>query len=442
MSYRYLNEARSVLPDRAELGRVMAAALAAGDEVGSGELVELGIVARDAGLRDPAIAVFDRVCVRSPTDISARYEKAILFLHEGLHVDCLHTLQRILADHPHEDRTCLLAARVLHGFGDHAEAARCLDRIPLDRVQDRAGWEQQIRIVTEFGVYAAQYPRSRVMAMVALLERSPHYLPVAAVAERIAGALRERRGFSLVRCGDGEGAFVSFGNTDEARHAHLYRANRQNRAQVWFAGAVDATADPFLGHALRLTDVIRDADIVGMPYTGWLQHEYRILSMTGITTLANLLRVDRRLEALSCTQLVHVELHETGLLYEIMASQDRIGLISCHAELADRLAGRFGFREVEYHHVPGEKGHSHLLSQGAVAGTHWPDRYEQIVAALSRPLDGRLYLVAAGILGKFYCDRIRRSGGVAVDIGSIVDGWMNARTRPGMEHLALGSAGR
>ncbi|MEH3147236.1 MAG: tetratricopeptide repeat protein [Methylobacterium frigidaeris] len=438
MSYRYLHEARAVRHDQAELGRVAGMALSAGDEVSSAELVELGIVTRDAGLRDAAIALLDRARDRNPADIPSRYEKAILFLHEGLHVDCLHILRRILADHPGEDRTNLLAARVLHALGDHDEATRCLDRIPLDAVHDRAEWERQIRVVNEFGLHAAKYPRSRVMAMVARLERSPSHLPVQAVAARIVEALRTRSGFSLIRCGDGEGAFVFLGNTDEARHTHLYRYNRQDRARVWFAGTVDATAQPFLGQAFRLTDAIRDADIVGMPYTDWFRHEYKLLSMTGITALTNLLRLDRSPGALSCTQLIHLELHSTKLLYEIMASQGRIGLISCHPELPRMLTDRFNYEEIDYHHAPGEKGHSHLLSAEAIAGSHWPDRYEQIMEALARPLEGRLYLVAAGVLGKFYCDRIKKSGGVAVDIGSIVDGWVGALTRPGWGHLPIG----
>jgi hypothetical protein len=90
MSYRYLNEARSVLPDRAELGRVMEMSVGLRTQTRSNTAI--------AGSRRPA----SRATMPSSTS--------------------LHTLQRILADHPHEDRTCLLAARVLHGFGDHAEA--------------------------------------------------------------------------------------------------------------------------------------------------------------------------------------------------------------------------------------------------------------------------------------------------------------------------------
>jgi len=45
------------------------------------------------------------------------------------------------------------------------------------------------------------------------------------------------------------------------------------------------------------------------------------------------------------------------------------------------------------------------------------------VRALERVTLGRVYLVGAGILGKMYCDVIKQRGGVAIDIGAVIDGW-------------------
>jgi hypothetical protein len=42
---------------------------------------------------------------------------------------------------------------------------------------------------------------------------------------------------------------------------------------------------------------------------------------------------------------------------------------------------------------------------------------------------GELYLVAAGIVGKIYCDMIKSLGGVAIDIGSVADLWMDVPSR-------------
>jgi hypothetical protein len=42
---------------------------------------------------------------------------------------------------------------------------------------------------------------------------------------------------------------------------------------------------------------------------------------------------------------------------------------------------------------------------------------------------GDAFLVGAGVLGKIYCDEIKARGGVALDIGSILDSWANIPSR-------------
>jgi hypothetical protein len=41
-----------------------------------------------------------------------------------------------------------------------------------------------------------------------------------------------------------------------------------------------------------------------------------------------------------------------------------------------------------------------------------------------------IWLIAAGYLGKIYCDEVREAGGIALDVGSVVDGWCGKLTRP------------
>lgn len=102
------------------------------------------------------------------------------------------------------------------------------------------------------------------------------------------------------------------------------------------------------------------------------------------------------------------------------------------------LKRHYGLKDITFHRVPGEKGHQHLLSNDAILGEHWPQRFVEIMEQLTEPLNGRLYLVAAGILGKLYCNQIKCAGGIAIDIGSLADGWMGHRTRPGLKKLPLG----
>ena len=81
--------------------------------------------------------------------------------------------------------------------------------------------------------------------------------------------------------------------------------------------------------------------------------------------------------------------------------------------------------------MPEEKAYADVIGSNGVAGPHFPDRFTAIMADIAAsPQQRRVWLVAAGILGKLYCDAVRRSGGVAIDIGSIADGWCGKLTRP------------
>jgi hypothetical protein len=68
---------------------------------------------------------------------------------------------------------------------------------------------------------------------------------------------------------------------------------------------------------------------------------------------------------------------------------------------------------------------------------HYPHVYNDILAnLLESDLTGELFLVGAGPLGKAYCQKIKKRGGVAIDVGAVFDSWINFHTRP--EHARKG----
>jgi O-methyltransferase len=52
---------------------------------------------------------------------------------------------------------------------------------------------------------------------------------------------------------------------------------------------------------------------------------------------------------------------------------------------------------------------------------HFPGRYRELLDELREVQPGVLYIVAAGMPGKVYCEAIRRHGGIALDIGHSID---------------------
>lgn len=70
-------------------------------------------------------------------------------------------------------------------------------------------------------------------------------------------------------------------------------------------------------------------------------------------------------------------------------------------------------------------------------GAHFPTVYDRTLAELSVPRPGAVFLVAGGLLGKIYCDRIKQLGGIAFDIGAVVDAWMGHNTRGIVLNLSM-----
>jgi len=45
------------------------------------------------------------------------------------------------------------------------------------------------------------------------------------------------------------------------------------------------------------------------------------------------------------------------------------------------------------------------------------------------PTRGAVFIVGAGILGKIYAHLIHQRGGIAIDVGSVLDGWAHVSSR-------------
>ena len=110
------------------------------------------------------------------------------------------------------------------------------------------------------------------------------------VTARILEAVSAKRPFSLIRLGDGEGAFLRLDAGDEATYPSLYDANRDNRMAMWFGSDFPWRTNGFFEDTHHLADAVRSADIVAVPDLPWLSNAYRIMSISGVPSLANIVR--------------------------------------------------------------------------------------------------------------------------------------------------------
>ena len=231
------------------------------------------------------------------------------------------------------------------------------------------------------------------------------------VVEQAASALRAGKGFSLVRLGDGEGPILCWPE-------HQVPSELTTVLHIWF-GRSDLSDGDLQEIADGLRRATRSADVLGLPTRYQLTRSPRYgMVYEGI---------DRH-DLCSPSQLfadsgLHWYLQWSGALAYLLRGLDCVGVVGCR-DIGPQIAETFGLGSARTYLVRGE--HSF---PGAVSERHWPDGFKVIMEQLEAVRPGDAFLVGAGVLGKIYCDRIKAKGGVALDIGSILDSWANIPSR-------------
>jgi len=252
------------------------------------------------------------------------------------------------------------------------------------------------------------------------------------VAAAIATAADRRKPLSLIRLGDGEGTLLPYRPELQA----FAPIDRRSTAVVWWGA--DARALDVAPIARMLEAAVRDADILGVPDRHRLPHAGSAVAGDGLDGAAKNARgllavLDFALASVAPDTLltschVHQSLSSWGLWDVLLPRLGPLSLVTCHGELAPALAARFGATIGTVHLVPPERKHAGRFAS-QVGGRHYPERFEQLRHELRRTGPGQVVLVAAGVLGKVYCQWIKAAGGVAIDVGSAADMWAGYYTR-------------
>lgn len=398
-------------------------------------IIDVGIALRSNGKSALALRVFHWIMDAWPDWAAGYYEAAFLHRLEGNHLEAARLLIEAHQRQPNDVRISIFLIHILHAIGAHQTADQHYERAILLADGPAA---QQLEEIRQFGAYLSAWPKPKALEAMKVVQASFGYHGTSEVAEQVIKAVKARRPFALIRLGDGEGGCINLGLEDERRYELLYQRNRRELTAMWFGNDFPWNGREFRDIVERLPNIALECDYIGVPYEGWIQHEYRISSLRGVPSLNNVHRAFQILgqsfnESKCCSQLVHMDLSQSGGLESIIRSTKQLSVISCLPELPELLRRRFDLDEVNFYRIPGERGSQTALGDDAVFGTHFPDAYHDTLARLQVPHDGRLFLIAGGILGKFYAATVKRFGGIALDVGSVADGWARKITRPGMD---------
>lgn len=261
--------------------------------------------------------------------------------------------------------------------------------------------------------------------------------------DRVRSAVNDGHPFSLVRLGDGEGIVLS-ADADIWLQDLSYLHSHWGSERVSLRSIEEVRSDLFSAiHGADLIGVRRDVVGVTVPdglldsrgddLKAFVTSEFHIrvdetanLSGAGARRLALLHRALSRIEWSAdqqfCSAWIHWELLASGTLNELIGQVDHVGLVTSRPEIEYLVANRFGVRTTSVL-IPDK------YLEAPSPGAHVPDRYRTIRSELSFP-EGTLVLVGAGIPGKAYCQWLKESGCIAIDVGSVFDAWVGKASRP------------
>jgi hypothetical protein len=274
------------------------------------------------------------------------------------------------------------------------------------------------------------------------------------VSELILNKSGTRTAFSLVRLGDGEGLFLSITNQSPDTDFD-YMAGHLGSA------AYDVTG--LLRLKDRLINTIQSADLIGVRddivnvefepgelklpagefldrfrSRFWLRDVEKCLGYGGSRRIALLHRhlgnLDLCDDTLFCSSWVHYGLLKSGAIYGLLNDQKRIGLISCRSKLRSLLESIFKL-SVKYVEIPD----MYRDLKGSDVSDDYIARLEGVLELNLVDTPGMIYLVGGGLYGKLYCEHIKSQGGIALDVGSLLDAWLGIPSRPAVYPSLCGS---
>lgn len=246
--------------------------------------------------------------------------------------------------------------------------------------------------------------------------------------------LTEGRPFSICRVGDGEGTFWGSVDGPFRRNITDYCDFIADECfKTWFGRPI--STEPCIAIrrlSQQLYNSYKESGIIGVnlrsleqfydayannPYrnhfTGYFGHYSGLALLEEISSVKDYEYID--------AWAFHKFLTTDYIAQMATASGRKLTFISCHQ--MDRL-----IPVAETILIPGAKGEN--IPEDLKEGTHYPDRFNEIIDMLTESYcRDRLFLIGAGVLAKIYCAHIKRSSGVAIDVGSQLDYICGFKTR-------------
>jgi tetratricopeptide (TPR) repeat protein len=372
------------------------------------------------------------VLLTDPQNSFALHEKGVCFYVSGDVPKAKEFFHKVVELNPGHDYAWMNLLRTSIAMQQYDESAALIDRLRENGRIPSKGLDMVEQLIVflkshgpEISDVACQNDRQ--------ITRSDNFQELSAnVAASIGAAIAERKPFSLIRLGDGEGALLANSTySDAPQFDELLTNNRTEFLARWFGAHAGHATEAIEALTGDLRTAIDEADIVGIPDGQWWRRELRLASTRGLPSLGAVLLYAR---TVSADRLCHHQINQVldrygGLETLLNGHKNPIVVIGPHPGIDTYVRERFLVHDVRSIQVPARQADLASLPYSRDARCHYPVVFEEVCDAIAELPDNSICLVGAGPLGKIYCARAKAHGHIAIDLGSVLDTWIGVSAR-------------
>jgi len=253
--------------------------------------------------------------------------------------------------------------------------------------------------------------------------------------EMIFKAIDEAKPLSLIRLGDGE-AYPFFSDihaADIPEEAAILEGRFQGKESYWWNCILDSKLRNEI--SVKAKTAIGNCDVLGIPSffriarditadQKQLQeqintHDFLTL-MEGLNAMAGQLRSSTIVE-----ERIHHPLFTREYIIEASRRADNVVVLGCWKE--KKYAGKPFGANVQYIKVNSEVRVADKFTLEKPLCFELAGVSQQVIKHCK---PGTLFLCGAGLIGKIFIDVAKSQGAVALDVGSVLDGFAGYKTRP------------
>jgi len=395
--------------------------------------INAAIELRDQGKVRVASGKLDGVLAKEPENPLALHEKAVCLMLSGETHKASQMLRRVVELDPKHRFAWMNLVKCSVATLRFDESAALIGDLRKSAVVDGG----MLNLLEQLIVFVRRYHQEIANVVVEKDRRtaSGSFQDLSSrIASEVIAALDDRRPFSLIRLGDGEGALLAsavFNAEADADFDALLEFNRRDFLSRWFGVNADHVAKSISLVTRSLCEAVESADSLGAPDQRWWTREMALADSRGLPSLGAVFLYVRTLDSgRLCHHQINHALNEFGGLDAILTGRKNpIVVIGPHPGLEDYVRTRFCVEDVRAIRIPVRQADLPSLDYRQDQRRHFPDVYNEVCKLLEDLPAGCICLVGAGPLGKIYCSIAKKHGHVAIDLGSVMDKWANLKTR-------------